>query len=645
MTKTVWPYGTWHSKVNAKMATSSHVSHSELMEDSGNLYYLELRPNEGGRTTIMRRSIDGSIREVTHSPFNVRSMVHEYGGAAYTVHNDTVYFVNKDDQDIYVLDLQTESPATRLTNSGKAIRYANLVVDLVRQRIACVRESHGKKEVVNELVTLDLTNGNELILHSGHDFYASPQFCPCQGKMAFLGWDLPNMPWDGCKLYIADLSRGGDIAQTVVVAGGKEESVLQPCWISKDELLFVSDRNGFWNIYRWINGKTEVVFEDKAEYGFPLWVLHMRSLVLLDKQTFVAVRIDEQGVDLVFGDLAQKTWRRLGTSNYTSISSPVAFNKGIAFIASFADALPSIVTVADLHTIHCETLVCSGELALPQETISIGHQICYENDQGQVVHANYYAPKNDEFTALDSDLPPLVVMSHGGPTGQSNVSFSFKVQYFTSRGWAVLDVNYGGSTGYGREYRNRLIGKWGIVDVADCVAGVQHLVELGLADENRVAIRGGSAGGYTTLRALNTTNVFKVGASYYGIGDMRALAEDTHKFESEYLSNLIPPELLDERSPINSLENFDSPVIFYQGQEDAVVPPNQTQSMYDALAKRGITTAMFLFEGEGHGFRRAESNQIALESELTFFSRVLQIELHEVSPHCLDSANLQNPTW
>lgn len=645
MTKTVSPYGTWRSKIDAKMATSSHVGYSELMEDSGNLYYLELRPNEGGRTTLMCRSMDGNIREITRSPFNVRTMVHEYGGAAYTVHNDTAYFVNKDDQDIYVLELQTDSQATRLTETGRAIRYANLVVDPIRQKITCVRETHKEKEVVNELVSIDLTNGTEWSLHTGHDFYASPQYCPCKGKMAFLAWDLPNMPWDGCQLYIADLSQEGHITQAEVIAGGKEESIVQPCWISKNELLFVSDKNGYWNIYRWINGKTEVVFEDIAEYGFPLWVFSMRSLALLDKQAFIAVRKDEQGVDLVFSDLTNKNWHRLGTSIYSSISSLIAFNNGIAFIASFTDASPSIVEIADVHSTDWETLVSSGELAISSDTISIGQPICYKNDDGQVVHANYYPPKSDEFTAPESDLPPLVVMSHGGPTGQSNVSFSFKVQYFTSRGWAVLDVNYGGSTGYGREYRNRLLGKWGIVDVADCVAGVQHLVELGLADENRVAIRGGSAGGYTTLRALTTTNTFKVGASYYGIGDMRALVRDTHKFESEYLSNLIPLDLLDERSPINFLANFNSPVIFYQGQEDAVVPPNQSQSMYDALAQKGITTAMFLFEGEGHGFRRAESNQIALESELTFFSRVLQIDLHEVNPHCLDGAKLQNPTW
>ena len=646
MTYRYAPYGTWSSKLNANTAAGSYVSYSELSQDSGNLYFLELRPTEQGRTTLMCRTADGKVQELTPTPFSVRTMVHEYGGDAYTVHQGKVFFVNKVDQDIYVLDTQSRSPIKRLTNTGVSVRYANLVIDPVHQRIVCVRETH-TDNVINDLVSLDCKDGRDFILHSGHDFYASPHLSPCASKIAFLAWDLPNMPWDGCLLYAGNLSQEKQVSSTQIIAGSRDESIVQPHWISKDALLFVSDRSGYWNIYHWSLGNTEILIEEQAEYGFPLWVFDLRSFVLLNNHSLVAIRKDQfgYGVDLVHCNLATNIWKRLGLSRYVSISSLIAYEQGVAFIGGTSYDLPAIVAIANIDELQDKILCSPGELTLPEDSISSGIPITYRNALDQDVHANLYLPCNDKFIGPSSDKPPLLVMSHGGPTAQASLSFSFKIQYFTSRGWAVLDVNYGGSTGYGREYRNRLKGNWGIVDVEDCVAGVNHLVSTGRVDPNRVAIRGGSAGGYTTLRALTTTDVFKVGASYYGIGDMRALVSDTHKFESEYLTNLIPAEAMDERSPINFVDNLNTPVIFYQGAEDAVVPPNQSELMFDALARKGIPTAMFLFDGEGHGFRKAESNKIALESELTFYSKVLGIKLLEVNLNCFDDARLKNATW
>lgn len=640
------PFGTWKSPLTAQLATAEYVSFSELVADGSDLYFLELRPHEGGRTTLNVRTYEGNIYEVTPAPFNVRTKVHEYGGSSYTVAKGLVYFVNAKDQDIYCIENRSNLLTRQITNSGNTERFANLIHDHKRNRLISVRETHESDQVLNDLVQIDLTDGTCRVLHQGHDFYAQPKLTPCGNRISFLAWDLPYMPWDSSLLYVADLDDNGNICDTSIVAGSTEESVFQPEWVDSHRLIFVSDRNGFWNVYEFDGNKTTAIVEDQAEYGFPLWVLDMRSYFIWGHNQVVAVRKSIEDTSLVAIDCTTGTVDQIN-QDYCSYSSLTRYRDGLVFIGGSTSRLTSIVSIAELNFRYneAEHLVEPGKRPLSSGCISEAESISYRNQHDQIVYANFYAPTNDEYTAPEGDRPPLLVLSHGGPTSYSNASFRFHVQYFTSRGWAVLDVNYGGSTGFGREYRNRLLNNWGIVDVEDCEAGVRHLAEMGRIDLNRVAIRGGSAGGYTTLRALTTSSIFKAGSSLFGVADVRALAQDTHKFESRYLDSLIPVDEMDARSPINHIEKFSVPVIFYQGLEDRVVPPNQTESMYEALSQKGITTAMFLFEGEGHGFRAAEHVRTVLETECIFFSKVFGIEREDVDLSCFNSARLVNASW
>ncbi|MXZ56220.1 MAG: S9 family peptidase [Gammaproteobacteria bacterium] len=645
MTK-IASFGTWKSPFTAQIATAEYVSFGELFVDGTDLYFLELRPHEGGRTTLNIRTHEGSIHEVTPTPFDVRTKVHEYGGSSYTVANGLVYFVNAEDQDIYCIENWSNSLTRQITNSGNSERYANLIHDHKRNRLISVRETHERDQVLNNLVQIDLTNGMCSVLHNGHDFYGQPKLSPCSNRITFLAWDLPNMPWDSSLLYVVDLDDNGNICETSVVAGGTEESVFQPEWVDSHRLIFVSDRNGFWNLYEFDGNKTSAIVEDQAEYGFPLWVLDMRSYLTWGNNRVVAVRKSTEETSLVAIDCTTGKVDQIN-QDYCSYASLTRYRDGLVYIGGSTSRLASIVSIAEfnLGNNEAEHIVEPGKRPLNSGCISEAESISYRNERDQVVYANFYAPTNDQYTAPEGDRPPLLVLSHGGPTSYSNASFRFHVQYFTSRGWAVLDVNYGGSTGFGREYRNRLLNNWGIVDVEDCEAGVRHLAQMGRIDLNRVAIRGGSAGGYTTLRALTNSSIFKAGSSLYGVADVRALAQDTHKFESRYLDSLIPADEMDARSPINHIEKFSVPVIFYQGLEDRVVPPNQTESMYEALAQKGITTAMFLFEGEGHGFRAAEHVRTVLETELIFFSKVFGIERDDVDLSYFNSARLVNASW
>lgn len=643
MSNTVSPFGTWSSPLSAQIATADYVSFSELWVDGTDLYYLELRPQEAGRTTLKVRRKEGSIHEVTPSPLNVRTKVHEYGGSSYTVANGLVYFVNAEDQDIFCIDNQLSVIPQRITHSGSTERFANLVYDRQRNFLVSVRETHLEDQVVNDLVRVDLTNGQCQVLHGDHDFYAQPSLCPCGNKIAFLAWNLPNMPWDSTLLYVANLTELGDFVDVNVVAGGAEESVFQPEWLDSNRLIFVSDRTGYWNLYQHEGTRTSVLVQDHAEYGLPLWVLNVRSYITWGRNRIVAVRKSNEATTLVSINCATGMVDSIN-SEYCNYSSLARYLDGLVFIGGSGNRLTSIVTL-DFSENYTKLLIEPGKSPLSLGCISEAKQISYRNRHDEIVYANFFPPTNDEYDAPQSDSPPLLVLSHGGPTSHSNPSFSFHVQYYTSRGWAVLDVNYGGSTGYGREYRNRLLNNWGVVDVEDCEAGVRFLVARGKVDPDRVAIRGGSAGGYTTLRALTTTSTFKAGSSLYGVADVRALARDTHKFESQYLDSLIPAEEMDNRSPINHIDKFSVPVIFYQGTEDRVVPPNQSELMYQALAAKGITTAIFLFEGEGHGFRAAEHVRTVMETEFTFFSKVFDIERDDLNLDSFDSARLVNTTW
>ncbi len=637
------PFGTWPSPITADLVASAFVSFGELESDGEDLYFLESRPSERGRTALMLwRSADECF-EVTNDGFDVRSMVHEYGGGAYAVANGTAYFVNKANQDIYQVRPVDGTTIKQITNSGLGERFADLVIDSTGN-LVCVRELHHEdSEPTNDLVHINVISGDVSILHQGHDFYASPRVSPDGNQIVFLAWDHPNMPWDGTQLYLGSFKSPGELENTTIVAGGTEESIVQPIWLNNDRFAYVGDESGFWNIYVHESGGSYPVTNESAEYGFPLWNFGMRSLVALNEHVLLAAKNTERGQELVFVDCDTQLETPC-LDAFCTFASMTKHQDKVIFIGGQSDDLSPLVCLS-VQNQEFETIRTQGELPVPKSFVSVAQAIKYKNSNDEFVHANFYCPTHPEVDAPRNERPPLLVLSHGGPTSKSSANFSFIVQFFSTRGWAVLDVNYGGSTGYGRDYRNRLQGQWGIVDVEDCVAGVRFLVAQDLVDPNRIAIRGGSAGGYTTLRALTTTTTFKAGASYYGVADVRALVNDTHKFESRYIDNLIPEDAIDSRSPIHDSDRLSSPVVFYQGTEDAIVPPNQSNKMFEALAGKGITTALFMFEGEGHGFRMSENIRLALQSEFVFFSRVFDIEPDELTNDCFKTAKVANARW
>jgi dipeptidyl aminopeptidase/acylaminoacyl peptidase len=573
------------------------------------------------------------------APFNARTRVHEYGGGAWLVHRNCVYFSNFADQQIYVADGQGN---TRQLTRTPELRFANGVVDAARNRIIYVIEDHSgdNAEPSNLIGAVSLESGSVTFLTRGHDFYSSPTLSPDTGRLAWITWDHPDMPWDGTTLMTARIAGDGSLSAITRIAGGREESIQQPLYSSDGTLYFISDRSGWWNLYRVqhdaageLAGEHErkilPVCETDAEFGVPHWVFG---------QSTYAFRQTETGADEIictFSRDNQSVLSRLDRTadTLTTIATPFTAIDGISLgenIVTLTAASPTtfnaIVNV-DLATGETQVIKASCNIDLDPRYYAIPEAIDYPSADGEIAHAFYYPPANKDFAAPADERPPLIVMCHGGPTGATSSGLALGKQFWTSRGFAVLDVNYRGSTGYGRTYRQKLNGQWGIVDVEDAVAGAHYLVDQGLADANRLAIRGGSAGGFTTLAALTFKNTFAAGASHYGVGDLEALAADTHKFESRYLDSMIGPypgaiETYRARSPINHVDQLACPVIFFQGLDDKVVPPNQAEAMVAALSAKGIANAYVPFEGEQHGFRKAENIKRALDLELYFYGRV-----------------------
>lgn len=619
--------GSWRSPIDARVVTGGTKGYGELRARGDALFWTESRPEEAGRSTLVMQVAD-SNRELTPSPFNPRSRVHEYGGGAYCVADagatyGRVYFVNFADQNVYEISTaagpgETPRPVTK----GEATeRFADLAWD--GRALLAVRERHGLDgtEPVNDLVRIDIDNGGIATLHEGHDFYAAPRPSG-DGRVAFLVWDHPNMPFDGCQLLVAEAD-GDRLQNPTIAAGGANESIVQPEW-NGERLLFASDVDGFWNLYAYDGSGVYAVLPDAAEYAGPAWNFANTYFVPIGPDHVVARRVENGMPSLVLVDLDQGLSSPLDdtSSSYTDI---VRTPNGIAYIAGFADEPRQIIELRlDTRT---RTAIAQPETSpVGRDFIAVPEVLSFAAKAGES-HAFFYPPTNRDHRVQGGELPPLLVVTHGGPTSNAWSDLDWRVQYYTSRGWAVADVNYGGSTGFGRAYRERLDGTWGETDVDDCVACVRHLVAQGRVDPARVAIKGGSAGGYTTLAALAFTDVFRAGASHYGVADLKALAADTHKFESRYLDTLLgSPEAIEERSPINHVDRLNCPVIFFQGTEDKVVPPNQAESMRDALAAKGIPVAYVLFDGEGHGFRRAENVRRAIETEYAFFARVFDFE-------------------
>lgn len=626
----VAPYGSWKSPITSDLTVAETIRLGQIALDGDDVYWVELRPAESGRSVVVRCTLDGQITDVTPPLFNVRTRVHEYGGGAFVVTDGTIIFSNFDDQQLYRQDPGAEP---RPITPEADLRYADGVIDRRRNRLICVREDHTNdgREAVNALVSLDLAGGNGgQVLVSGNDFYASPRLSPDGSRLAWLTWHHPNMPWDGTELWVGEFGEDGSLGHAERVAGGVNESIFQPEWSPDGTLYFVSDRTGWWNLYRWRAGQAEPLCEMEAEFGLPQWIFGMSTYGFESAERIICTYT--QGGVWHLASLDPVTGKLEGIETpYTDIDFLQVSPGRVVFLAG-SPTEPTSVVQLNLATRELEVLRRSTNVKVDPGYLSQPQAIEFPTEHGLTAHAFFYPPRNCDYVGPAGERPPLLVMSHGGPTSATSSTFDLGIQYWTSRGIAVLDVNYGGSTGYGRPYRQRLEGQWGVVDVDDCVNGARYLVEQGEVDGERLIIRGGSAGGYTTLCALTFRDVFKAGASYFGISDLEALARETHKFESRYLDRLIGPypqrrDLYQERSPIHFVERLSCPLIFFQGLEDEVVPPGQAEMMVEALRARGLPVAYVPFEGEQHGFRRAENIKRSLDAELYFYSQIFGFEL------------------
>jgi dipeptidyl aminopeptidase/acylaminoacyl peptidase len=608
------PYGSWPSPLSAARVTAGGLRLDQIQLDGHDVYWIEGRASEGGRNVIVKRGPSGEIRDVTPAGFNVRSRVHEYGGGAYTVHRHTIFFSNFSDQRVYQHDPGGEPQAITDVGSGA---YADFRMDVQRSRLIGVRENDN----VNTIVAIP---GATLV--EGADFYSDPIISPDGKFLAWLQWNHPNMPWDGTELWVAVFNPDGSLGSREKIAGGAAESIFQPEWSPDGTLFFVSDRTGWWNLYRWGGLAVEPVYAMAAEFGKPQWTFSMVTYAFVDEDRMAATYTEGGRWKLAVIDPNAKRFTPLEL-DIEAVESIKANADSIFFIGGSPTAAPAIYRYSTGGKL--EVLRSSVTDAIPRAWISVPEAVTFRAGDRDV-HAFYYPPANPDVTAPPDTQPPLIVVTHGGPTGATLDVLDPKVQFWTSRGFAVLDVNYSGSTGYGRPYRDRLKGQWGIVDVADAVAGAQAMVAAKKADPDRLIIRGGSAGGYTTLAALTFHDTFKAGASYYGISDLEVLQHDTHKFEARYNDSLIGPypeakDVYRARSPIHFTDRLSVPIILFQGLEDKVVPPNQSEMMADAVRKNGVSVKYVAFEGEQHGFRKADNIIRSLEEELAFYRDVFQM--------------------
>jgi dipeptidyl aminopeptidase/acylaminoacyl peptidase len=627
------PFGSWKSPISSDLIAAETIGAGAITPAGEDVYWIEIRPTEAGRYVLVKRSQDGLVADVTPPPFNVRTRVHEYGGGAFTILGGTVYFSNFSDQRLY---RQIPGSEPQAISPEEAYRYADFTFDSRLNRLICVREDHTQtgQEAENTIVGVSLEGEfpgeGGTILVSGNNFYSNPRISPDGSHLSWLTWNHPNMPWDGTEVWVGELNANGSISNHQKVAGGIDESIFQPEWSPDGILYFVSDRTGWWNLHRWLDGQVEAVYPMEAEFAFPQWVFGSSAFGFPSKDWVICIYTQNCTSFLARINLAERTLQRIETP-YTSLWGLRVNGEYVYFVAASPTQEAALIQL-NLSTGSLEILKRTSSLTIDPGYLSLPETIEFPTEDGKTAFGNYYAPQNQDFIGPAGEKPPLLVMSHGGPTGASDTSLNLEVQYWTSRGIAVLDVNYGGSTGYGRAYRLRLNGQWGVVDVDDCVNGALYLVNHGTVDEQRLAITGGSAGGYTTLCALTFRNTFKAGASHFGIGDLETFVKDTHKFESRYLDRLVGsyPEfkaVYQARSPIQYIDQLSTPMILLQGLDDKIVPPNQAEMMFAAVKAKGIPVAYLPFEGEQHGFRQAKNIKRALDAELYFYSRIFGFEL------------------
>lgn len=664
------PYGAWTSPITSQSITAGSVGlSSPTVDSSGELLWLEGRPQEGGRIVLCKydplhpNKTERNGIDVTPKESNVRTRVHEYGGASFTFDrsDNILYYSEFTTQRLMKLNLnESEEDPTPLTPEGDLFRFADGVCDKSRNRLIMVREDHTKpepKNVVNEIVAVDTATGEMTVLATGNDFYAAPRISPDGSTLAYITWNHPNMPWDSTKLYVVDLNskqyKADTEAHELVTGDDEDTSVLQPKWHPiSGKLYYVSDTSGYYNLYR--QGSQESILPMDIDFGgkAPGWSLGQEGYGFLNNGDIQAV-ISKDGssrllVANVSGDGPASDLQEFGMDDglpmmFGNVVPSTTNDDEMYFVGGSPSTPTSIYKWSLASKEAAKKLACSSTLSFSNTVISTPKQIEFPTTLG-TAFGYYYPPCNGDFDCTTEDAPPLLVKAHGGPTACTGTSFNAGIQYWTSRGFAILDVDYGGSTGYGRDYRRRLRGAWGIVDIDDVCAGAQYLVSQGLADAKRLCIDGGSAGGYTTLGALAFRNVFTAGTSLYGVADLTALAGDTHKFESRYLDGLVgrypeDEEIYKKRSPIESVDTLSCPILLLQGDEDKVVPPNQAEMMHEALLKKGIPTCLKMYKGEQHGFRKAENIEDALDSELSFYRQVYNIE--DDSAAKLDIDNLK----
>jgi dipeptidyl aminopeptidase/acylaminoacyl peptidase len=626
----ILPYGAWPSPIGPQLVASTQVGLSFPLLTASHAWWCESRPTEGGRVVLVGRDRSGASAEMGPQGFNLRTRVHEYGGRAYAVEAEVVVGCEMQSQRLHRLAAGSAAPLT--PESGGRLRYADLVIDLPRRRVLAVREDHrGGGEAVTSLVAVPLDGEPHegVVLAKGHDFFAAPALDRSGRRLAWLSWDHPDMPWDATTLWVASMDPAGRPVEARRIAGGAGESIIQPLWMPDGSLVFASDRSGWWNLWLWDGERQKPLCPMPAEMaGGPLWQLGTRWYDALDERTLVVTVGQDGYTSLAKLDLAGGGLSALGPA-LADYAEPSCAGGLVLVLGRAVDRPPALLLMMP-GSGTVEPLCEAGTLQVDPAWVSTPRSIRFPGGSGLEVQAFYYPPTNPDCRGPEGELPPLVLRSHGGPTAQSGAGLNLGLQFWTSRGFAVIDVNYGGSTGFGRDYRRRLDGQWGVVDVEDCIAAARWLVEQRLADPQRLAIRGGSAAGYTTLCALTFHDVFKAGASHFGIGDLEALARDTHKFESRYLDRLIGPypasaDLYRARSPIHFTERLSCPVIFFQGLDDLAVPPNQAEAMVAALRAKGLPVAYLAFPGEGHGFRKAETLIRALEAEHAFFCRIFGI--------------------
>jgi dipeptidyl aminopeptidase/acylaminoacyl peptidase len=615
-------YGFWPSSITAEQLSSASVRYAEPKIDQDTIYWLESRPSEQGRSVLVQYK-NGRARDLLSNEFNLRTRAQEYGGACYAIGQQQIFFVNDFDQAIYLADLQTQT-YQRLSPEGN-FRYADLWLDRQHNRLLVIRETYSKNitHPVTDIIALDLESGQITSLISGQDFYSNPRVSPCGTQLSFLTWNHPSMPWDSSYCVVCSLDVNGIPTSQTIVAGGEDESVFQPQWTADNQLIFVSDKSNWWNLYLW-NGKScNTIYPMDAEFATPQWVFGMSSYGFLDNNHLLCSYTQQGQWHLATINWREKTLQKIET-DCCDIGNMVCSNSQAVWIGATTYKTSSIYHWQN----NSIDVLTKNSQAINSQDISKAVAIEFPTANQQQAYGFFYPPTNSQIESDPNRAPPVIVICHGGPTGACETGLNLKIQFWTNRGFAVVDVNYRGSTGYGRQFRDSLNYQWGIADVEDVCAAVDYLVEKGWASNNIKIIRGSSAGGFTVLAALTFSNHFSLGCSLYGIGDLEALAKDTHKFETHYLDGLVGayPEMQNiyrQRSPIRHIEKLNCPVIIFQGLQDKVVPPNQAEAMVEALKQKNIPVDYVTFADEGHGFRQAGTIKTLYDKELAFYQKFL----------------------